>query len=41
MAHVQRAPVLVYSTAEPEKVSHAQEQLGAQQVGAAVRADTG
>jgi uncharacterized protein YgbK (DUF1537 family) len=34
--HLQGAPVLVYSTAEPETVRSAQHQLGARQVGAAV-----
>jgi len=34
--HLQGAPVLVYSTAEPETVRSAQHQLGAQHVGAAV-----
>jgi uncharacterized protein YgbK (DUF1537 family) len=34
--HLQRGPLLVYSTAEPEKVRSVQEELGAQHVGAAV-----
>ncbi len=34
--HLQSAPVLVYSTAEPETVRSVQHELGAQQVGAAV-----